>query len=751
MSYMNIVRKIIVCAVIILFSTHISRANIFAHLYVQGPALSVSVSLTEKAIIAGTSPIYEIIVRNSGSEDLTDIKVTTGFIYLCNNDKYTSLKVGNSFMYHCTGIPSTRSDIGTCPNPDVGDVVAEATYTTPSLSGTVYDSKSFESYCVTDLVVEKTSSSGELIPGSDPPTYVIDAASNFSLNYETIVRNDSTNPDDPNDPKFELKNIELRDPNVSNCDRMIASLIGTEQSLAACDIENPIFDNNRCFTNTIVAVVIYGGAEIISEPSTIKTCLADITIEITPDNQEVLGNGQEDFVGRADFMITVNNIGGVDLSNVIVEAPPASSCDIGLNLGTLLVGSSQPIMCSLENVTSALVNEVKVTADDPLGNHLTGATASAEVVVVHPHIAIIKSANLTQISSGDTVTYTYTVTNNGDRPLSDIDINDNIPPCSTLEFKGGDNGDGVLTTPEKWTYTCITPIINDTVNTATITGNYILQNQLQGNPTVSRSASAQASVNVVTLALSVKKRADFPIIPDDNPPVEVTFTITLSNPGEVPLSNITVTDDICSLPIFGGGDKNANNQLDTTETWLYTCKNSTITVDTTNQACATGSFDLVSDRGELIKTLSIESCDDEVVKVAHSCLIVYVNPPNQRGFEDDDEGHVFMADFAIQIINCGDAELTHVRINSSMSQCTFEDIGNLAPDEDQTHDCWVRIQAHPTEEYCYIQVSAEGIAIFDGTPPLTRSILNGNGSQYPIVRFNDFGNGTGSLCKIAPN
>lgn len=65
----------------------------------------------------------------------------------------------------------------------------------------------------------------------------------------------------------------------------------------------------------------------------------------------------------------------------------------------------------------------------------------------------------------------------------------------------------------------------------------------------------------------------------------VTYTYSIANPGNFPLSNVTVNDNECS-PVTGPtGDTNGNNLLDTTETWVYTCSKA-LTETTTNTATA---------------------------------------------------------------------------------------------------------------------------------------------------------------------
>ena len=68
----------------------------------------------------------------------------------------------------------------------------------------------------------------------------------------------------------------------------------------------------------------------------------------------------------------------------------------------------------------------------------------------------------------------------------------------------------------------------------------------------------------------------------------VTYNYTVWNVGgEVPLTNITVTDDACSPVTYVSGDTNSNGQIDLGEAWKYTCT-TTLARTTTNTAIATG-------------------------------------------------------------------------------------------------------------------------------------------------------------------
>lgn len=70
-------------------------------------------------------------------------------------------------------------------------------------------------------------------------------------------------------------------------------------------------------------------------------------------------------------------------------------------------------------------------------------------------------------------------------------------------------------------------------------------------------------------------------------PGSVTYDYTVTNVGTVAMSNIVVADDTCAAVGFVSGDANGDANLDTSETWLYSCT-MTLSQTTTNTVTATG-------------------------------------------------------------------------------------------------------------------------------------------------------------------
>ncbi|MDD3187829.1 MAG: hypothetical protein PHD02_05145 [Bacilli bacterium] len=73
----------------------------------------------------------------------------------------------------------------------------------------------------------------------------------------------------------------------------------------------------------------------------------------------------------------------------------------------------------------------------------------------------------------------------------------------------------------------------------------------------------------------------------------VTWTYTVTNTGNVPLSQVTVVDDQPGVsPNYSSGDTNNNGLLDLTETWIYTASGTAIAGQYTNVGTVSGTSPL---------------------------------------------------------------------------------------------------------------------------------------------------------------
>ncbi|MCR4275871.1 MAG: ice-binding family protein [Candidatus Parcubacteria bacterium] len=231
------------------------------------------------------------------------------------------------------------------------------------------------------------------------------------------------------------------------------------------------------------------------------------------------------------------------------------------------------------------------------GGTISGPTCAAAVALsggvqsippVYPLINVTKIPSPLNLPAGPgPVTYTYKVTNIGAVAVSNIEVKDN--KCSTVQFVSGDtNKDGLLGLTETWTYNCFKTVSETETNTVTACGSAA---NVSSSGRICDTAQATVAVGVPLtppLIHLVKVPSVF-ILPAGGG--AVTYSYTVTNPGTVPLSDVSITDDKCTgLPgrvVGHPGDINKNNLLDPGETFHFTCQTNLIQT-TTNIGTATG-------------------------------------------------------------------------------------------------------------------------------------------------------------------
>ena len=289
--------------------------------------------------------------------------------------------------------------------------------------------------------------------------------------------------------------------------------------------------------------------------------------------------------GQVVYQYEVTNPGDDPLANVVVSDDKCSPLIFvggdGNNNGKLDPGETWQYRCTT-NLSVDTTNTVTATGDDTLGNPVSD-TDQEVVNVVNPAIAIVKTANPVIILPGQTVVYTYVVTNLGDVPLGGVSVSDD--KCAPVQYVSGDaNNNGLLETNEMWLYRCTTTVQVDTINTAYVSGQPSDPNgqPLPGIPPVEDNDSA--IVDVIGPALNLTKTANPTVIYAND---LVTYTFVVRNTGDTPLSPVNVSDDKCS-PLTQVSNGNGNGVLEVGESWTYRCTTTQVISDTLNTATATG-------------------------------------------------------------------------------------------------------------------------------------------------------------------
>jgi len=226
-------------------------------------------------------------------------------------------------------------------------------------------------------------------------------------------------------------------------------------------------------------------------------------------------------------------------------------------------------------------NLATATGLDPQGNPVDWDDFVTVTVPDAPltGIRLVKTTTTPQIFAGQSANFTYQVSNAGTDPLSSVAVTD--PACGPVQFTGGDsNANSILEPGELWDFACSTTLTQSDSSAATASGV-----GAAGGPVQHQSAATVTVNPLPNPAIAVDKRVNAVTMYAGQ---SAQYSYIVTNPGDDPLANVTVSDDVCSsVTPIAGGDANLNNLLDPGEEWNFSCA-MLLHQDTTNTATASG-------------------------------------------------------------------------------------------------------------------------------------------------------------------
>lgn len=174
------------------------------------------------------------------------------------------------------------------------------------------------------------------------------------------------------------------------------------------------------------------------------------------------------------FTYTITNTGESTLSNVTIEDAFGNT----FTIDSLAAGSSAT-RTATQAINTTTTNDVTAAGADPGGTTVSGSD-SVEVTVIGPSLDLGVDVDPERVYRGETVTFTYRVTNTGDTDLYNVTVTDSYgTPISPITLTAG--------SPSVF-WTVRRTLEGDTVNTVTATANDALDS------TVSDSEEVQAYI-----------------------------------------------------------------------------------------------------------------------------------------------------------------------------------------------------------------------------------------------------------------
>ena len=293
-----------------------------------------------------------------------------------------------------------------------------------------------------------------------------------------------------------------------------------------------------------------------------KTIFKNIDVpEITPKKD--VNNTTPNFGENVAYTIVVSNDGITDAKQVIIKDVLAKGLKfIEANYNGVYDKSTHTVTWTLDIDAGKTVElKVNVTVEDygVLVNRVTVGDKTSLVDIAVPEIIPDKTANVTDANFGDNVTYTVTVTNDGDVDASQVVIVDQLG--NGLKYVS--SSDGGVWDEKTNTVTWIVDLAAGETKTlnvvATVVGYGNVTNYLAvGNKT--------SKINVNVPEITPNKTVD-----NKNPNFgdNVTYTIVVSNDGAADAKNVVVKDVLAEgLKFIEANYNGVYDEATRTVTWI---------------------------------------------------------------------------------------------------------------------------------------------------------------------------------------
>ncbi len=304
--------------------------------------------------------------------------------------------------------------------------------------------------------------------------------------------------------------------------------------------------------------------------------------------------------GAVNWVYTVTNPGNVELDTVsvtddvegVIAGPDSGDTDADSRLDP---GETWVYTASGTAAAGQYANTATAQGSPPVGPDVTD-TDDSHYFGSSPQIVVEKTTNGQDadtapgpiVAVGGAVNWVYTVTNPGNVELDTVSVTDDIEGVIAGPDSGDTDADSRLDPGETWVYTASgTAAAGQYANTATAQGSPPVGGDVTGTDD---SHYYGSDAQIVVEKSTNGQDADVAPGPTLAVGSAVNWVYTVTNPGNVELDTVSVTDDIEGA-IAGpdSGDTDADSRLDPGETWIYTASGTASAGQYANTATAQGS------------------------------------------------------------------------------------------------------------------------------------------------------------------
>ena len=293
-----------------------------------------------------------------------------------------------------------------------------------------------------------------------------------------------------------------------------------------------------------------------------KTIFKNVDVpEITPKKD--VNNTTPNFGENVAYTIVVSNDGISDAKQVVITDTLAKGLKfLGANYNGVYDENTHTVTWTLDIDSGKTVElKVNVTVEDygVLVNRVTVGDKTSSVDIAVPEIIPDKTANVTDANFGDNVTYTVTVTNDGDVDASQVVIVDQLG--NGLKYVS--SSDGGVWDEKTNTVTWIVDLAAGKTKTLNVVATVVGYGNVTNSLVVGNKTS---KINVNVPEITPNKTVD-----NKNPNFgdNVTYTIVVSNDGAADAKNVVVKDILApGFKFIEANYGGVYDELTRTVTWI---------------------------------------------------------------------------------------------------------------------------------------------------------------------------------------
>ncbi|ASS65385.1 MULTISPECIES: SdrD B-like domain-containing protein [unclassified Paenibacillus] len=453
------------------------------------PRFSLAISKTPDriSVAPGETVNYAITVTNTSNAPITDVIVKDDLVGFTQAIPVLNPGESQTFTASFTVPPGTLA----------GTVFTNQTVATSNETGPASDTASIIVTPIPQIVIFKSVSPQIAAPGE-------------TVIYTITATNAGNEP---------LTNVHITDP-IVGVDETFAALNPGDSVIISTPFEVPITAmQGDSLVNVATVTSTQSGP---SEANAVVTVISNPSISLSKSVSPAQG-----IVGSTViYTFIVTNTGNTPLTAVQLADPR-----IGLNqsIGALAVGESRTVEFPFVIPSSAenpIPNTATVTGTS--GSQTVQDDDSAALIVLLPSFTVTKTVDQALVNPGDTVLFTIRVSNTGSIPLTDLAIVDPLLSLNTI-IPLLDPGATVIET--------VPFVVPLNAAAGSAIANVVTATPAETGPQQGATTIIVNEVPAITLAKTANAANALP-------GETITYTLTVSNTGNVDLTNVTVTDPL---------------------------------------------------------------------------------------------------------------------------------------------------------------------------------------------------------------